>query len=712
MKLALHCNEKDMHHSIPSRAALLLSLVLSSACGGAELKPPSGPGAGEGTALPVATAPQGSAPRAASCAEPTLGPARKREAGIDAFLADRPREAVDLLTAAVKSDPRDRAAEAFRAASVAKLNETRARAAEGAPALRRVPLETIPLAQTTRQKVETAPGKVRLEKESETKNLITDSADWEPKNQLTPIARRRADTLPAGIPFKLGSEPLRVALVHADHVASIYEGTIVIAAEGKRMLAFDVKALTRSAPRPLEIPFAQLVGKTLLVELAYNGYAKESGGKTGYFAAFDAATGALAWVSDPLVANAGEAIVSGGSIITGYGFTAEPDFVFVLDLETGKTEQKIAVKSGPEAIRRKGDRVFIRAYDTDYVFKSTTGLPAPLPANLTAEATTAAAPPPPSAESRCWVRRATAAILAKDARGVEEAADQLEPLSADRQLRELLRTEAKKLSSGTRLDLQSAALVVAPAPPWQAASPGASAARPPAASPKLVKVSSRAASPTRDMNPAFEAAQPWFIAPIEQGKLPAGARADIPSTFGQEHLSAIIPDQRPGNTNRSILVYGGRYLALLEDGAAKRVLDLDAFRHPPKADPQWKEFAVQDVTYAQERDGVLYVCNGGGSYAKEVYGKKGFLSAIDATSGALLWRSAPLTCNATFAMTDDHIISGYGFTAEPDFVFLVRRSDGSAVQKVPVDSGPNTIQLDGRRVRVETYGHVIDLEFR
>ena len=63
-------------------------------------------------------------------------------------------------------------------------------------------------------------------------------------------------------------------------------------------------------------------------------------------------------------------------------------------------------------------------------------------------------------------------------------------------------------------------------------------------------------------------------------------------------------------------------------------------------------------------------------------------------------------------MTDDHIISGYGFTAEPDFVFLVRRSDGSAVQKVPVDSGPNTIQLDGRRVRVETYGHVIDLEFR
>ena len=107
---------------------------------------------------------------------------------------------------------------------------------------------------------------------------------------------------------------------------------------------------------------------------------------------------------------------------------------------------------------------------------------------------------------------------------------------------------------------------------------------------------------------------------------------------------------------------------------------------------------------------MLYICNGGGSYAKEVYGKKGFLSALDATSGKLLWRSAPLTCNATFAIAGEHIISGYGFTAEPDFVFLVRRSDGAIVQKVPIDSGPETITLDGNRARVEMYGHVADFE--
>lgn len=187
---------------------------------------------------------------------------------------------------------------------------------------------------------------------------------------------------------------------------------------------------------------------------------------------------------------------------------------------------------------------------------------------------------------------------------------------------------------------------------------------------------------------------------------------DIPSSFGQEHLSAIVPDQRRERGGRLILVYGGRYVALVEGDTVERVFDLDAFRHPPKANPQWKQFATQEVTYAQERDGVLYVCNGGGSYAREVYGKKGFLSSLDATTGRLLWRSAPLTCNATFAIAGEHIISGYGFTDEPDFVFVVRRSDGGIVQRVPIASGPHAITLDGARVHVETYGHIVDLELR
>jgi outer membrane protein assembly factor BamB len=703
-----------MHYSAPYRIAILVSVGFVEACGQPDAKAPGASKSEDVENLVVASEPRPAMPLATkrSCIEPSLSPSLDRDRGIDAFVAEHPREAVDLLAAAVRADPRDRAAEAFRVASQAKLDEARARAADEVASLRRIPLETIPLARAQRSPVAAAQGKVHLEKQSEAKNLIVDFSDWETKNQLSRAGRRGHDALPAHVPLALGRERLRNAFVHADHVAAIYDGAIVISAEGKRPLAFDAGAVARGAPRPFEIAFAQLVGNTLLVELAYNGYAKESGGKNGYFAAFDATTGALAWVTDPLVANAYDAVVAGGSVITGYGFTAEPDFLFVLDLATGKVDQKIPLKSGPEAIRAKGDQIFVRSYDVDYVFKSTTGLSPALAASLPTAAPQEAAPSA-DAEVRCWVRRATAAMYAKDANGLHEAAERLKPLARDRVLDELLRVEEKKMSMDRRLDLSAAPLVTVSAPPWQASSPGVTPAstQPQKPTPKLVKVSSRPASPTRNMHPPFDPTQPWFIPPVDKGKLPEGARADIPSSFGQESLSAIIPDQRDA-TDRSILVYGGRFVALVKGDTTERVFDLDAFRHPPKADPQWKEFATQNVTYAQERDGVLYVCNGGGSYAKEVFGKKGFLSAIDATTGKLLWRSAALACNAPFAIAGAHIISGYGFTAEPDFVFLVRRADGGIVQKVPIESGPETITLAGSRVHVETYGHVVELDLR
>ena len=385
----------------------------------------------------------GGAGATGACTDPDLGPAPERERGIDAFLADRSQEAVDLLTAALEKDPNDRAAAAFRAGAALKLQETRAQASD-VPAPPRVALEPIPLVRTERRAVDGVPGaKVKLEKESEKKNAITDTAAWEAKNGLRAIVHHGpSNDVPSHVARMLGPRPLRTTFVHADHAAAFYGDALVVTTEGRAPLAFDLTSALSRAPRPFEIMFAQLVGKTLVVELAYNGYAKESGGKNGYFVAYDATSGAFLWVSDPLVGNTREALVSGGSIVTGYGFTAEPDFVFVLDLATGKTEQKIPVKSGPELMRLKGDRLFVRTYDTDYVFESKTGFAAPLPAAFPAPAAataTAAAPPKIDAETRCWVRRATAAILTNDAAGIHEAAERLKPLSRDRTLDDVLR---------------------------------------------------------------------------------------------------------------------------------------------------------------------------------------------------------------------------------------------------------------------------------
>ena len=387
---------------------------------------------GKGDRLPVTV----------SCVDPELAPAPERERGIDAFLADRPQEALDLLTRALQRDPHDAAAAAFRAGAVAKLQESSARATD-VDALPRVSLEPIPLARTQKRAVAAAPAaKVHLEKESEKKNGITDTADWERKNGLPRIVHFGATTdLPSHVRPALGRDRLVRAFVHADHAVAIYGTTLVVTSDGRDALAFDVGTAVSRAPRPFEIMFAQLVGSTLVVELAYNGYAKESGGKNGYVAAYDARTGELLWVSDPLTGNGHEALVAGGSIVTGYGFTAEPDFVFVLDLATGNTEQKIFVKSGPELLRLKGDRLFVRTYDTDYVFRSTTGFPPPPPAALPESMSGPQSSPPPAvaAETRCWVRRATAAILANDAAGLHDASEHLKPLSRDRTLGDVLR---------------------------------------------------------------------------------------------------------------------------------------------------------------------------------------------------------------------------------------------------------------------------------
>jgi hypothetical protein len=43
--------------------------------------------------------------------------------------------------------------------------------------------------------------------------------------------------------------------------------------------------------------------------------------------------------------------------------------LYVLDRRTGRIVQRVALKSAPEHLRLKGDRVYVRCYDMDYVFR-------------------------------------------------------------------------------------------------------------------------------------------------------------------------------------------------------------------------------------------------------------------------------------------------------------------------------------------------------
>ena len=62
------------------------------------------------------------------------------------------------------------------------------------------------------------------------------------------------------------------------------------------------------------------------------------------------------------------AILLGAGVVAGYGYTTEPDFVFVLDAATGAVEEKTLVPSGPDEVIVEDGRLYVRTYDHDVVF--------------------------------------------------------------------------------------------------------------------------------------------------------------------------------------------------------------------------------------------------------------------------------------------------------------------------------------------------------
>jgi hypothetical protein len=75
---------------------------------------------------------------------------------------------------------------------------------------------------------------------------------------------------------------------------------------------------------------------------------------------------------------------------------------------------------------------------------------------------------------------------------------------------------------------------------------------------------------------------------------------------------------------------------------------------------------IEEVTWAREASGVLYVEHRHLTYTIATKGRNGYVSAIDLDTRKLRWRSRALIANArTFVLDGDYIVSGYGFTASP-----------------------------------------------
>ncbi len=253
-----------------------------------------------------------------------------------------------------------------------------------------VMLEPPPFREHT-AKSQNKPKQVTLVKVSEKPNQITDEEYWFSSNSLTypsytppnPFMGSKGD-VPAFIPEKRKDRILTDCFYDDEYIYLVYGFNfgdcdmlyIVGKSDSKLLYAFD---FTNYVIPPdfvqsdrefinMRVNWAKIEGGVLYVSHAHSTYAYSSKGMNAYITAIMLDSKEVIWRSKPLVCNSQNFLIEGDVIITGYGFTKEKDYIHLLDKYTGKVLKSIKIKSAASLFVKKGGRLYVRTYDTDYVF--------------------------------------------------------------------------------------------------------------------------------------------------------------------------------------------------------------------------------------------------------------------------------------------------------------------------------------------------------
>jgi len=226
----------------------------------------------------------------------------------------------------------------------------------------------------------------RLRRVSNRRNHITDVEAWFAANQLTNPAQptRRPSTTPLGGPhpeYVAGqrlvttiSQPgLSLLLYRPRRAAPDGPLVAVVADDGDIRGFFDFREWRGPPNTRWEMlpEFAAVVDDVLYISHMHRTYSTATGGRNAYISAIELSTGAFIWRSAPLQANTRTFAVIGDVIVTGYGFTDEKDYLYALDRHTGRRLARARLESGPRFIIERQGRIYVRAYDRDYVYELT-----------------------------------------------------------------------------------------------------------------------------------------------------------------------------------------------------------------------------------------------------------------------------------------------------------------------------------------------------
>lgn len=221
---------------------------------------------------------------------------------------------------------------------------------------------------------------LKLTKVFEKENAITDEDGWFVENQLefpkfeTPQKEfGEAGNVPEEIPDTFGEMVLTLAsydddffyCAYGDYYWSGYMLNLYDRESFAPVVSLDLSGFCRG------INWAKAKGHMLYVSFSANTYA-ENVPDQAYIAAIDLTDMSLLWKTETLVSNAWNFEIIGNEIVCGYGFTAEDDFLYQIDLDTGRILEQIPLRTMAEYIIRRDDSLFVRTYNTNYVFQIVT----------------------------------------------------------------------------------------------------------------------------------------------------------------------------------------------------------------------------------------------------------------------------------------------------------------------------------------------------
>lgn len=109
---------------------------------------------------------------------------------------------------------------------------------------------------------------------------------------------------------------------------------------------------------------------------------------------------------------------------------------------------------------------------------------------------------------------------------------------------------------------------------------------------------------------------------------------------------------------------------------------------------------IADIRYDQQQIFWNFSCV---TYSSRLDGQCNQLFCYDLKAKQLLWKSPFLTSRDIFTLDDQYIYTGYGFTNEPDYVYLLDRKTGQILTQCPVETAPQYIELTREGLFVEDY---------